>query len=132
MEELKDINPKQAEVEIAYQILKSHGQGINFRELMHQVCSIKGISPENHQLLASVHTQLNLDNRFSFLGQSNWGLKEWAQGKVVRRNLTFATAGRTIPYRHHSLQDEIDYDEVDLKDKFDNSSNDEEDDQWEE
>ncbi len=132
MGELKDINPKQSEVEIAYQILKANGQGINFRELMHQVCSIKGISPDNPQLMASVHTQINMDNRFSFLGQGNWGLKEWAQSKVVRRNLTFATAGRTIPYRHRSLQDEIDCDEVELKDNYDNSSNDEDDDQWEE
>jgi len=130
MGELTNINPKLSEVEITYQILKSEGQGVNFRELMNQVCAIKGIAPDNHQLMAAVHTQINLDNRFVFLGQGKWGLKEWAQGKVVRRNLTFATAGRTIPYRHRSLQDEIDYEEIEMKESFENTADSDEDDEW--
>jgi DNA-directed RNA polymerase subunit delta len=130
MGESIDINPKQSEVEVAYQILKSHKEAMHFRELMQKVFTIKGVAPDNHQLLASVHTEINMDNRFSFLGQGNWGLKEWTQSKVVRRNLTFATAGRTIPYRHRSLQDEIDYEEVELKDSFESSAQDDHDNQW--
>ncbi|PKM87035.1 MAG: DNA-directed RNA polymerase subunit delta [Firmicutes bacterium HGW-Firmicutes-12] len=82
---INKINPKKAENDLAYQILKNNGQGLSFRELMQQICTMKSISYDNPQLMAAVHTQINLDNRFIFLGQGNWGLKEWTQTTALQR-----------------------------------------------
>ena len=130
MEELKEIDPRLSEVEIAYRILKMSGKEKNFRDLMQQVCEIKGISADDPQLMAAVHTQINLDNRFSFQGKGIWGLKEWAPAKVIRRNITFVPGAR-IPFRRRTLQDEIEYEEVETIENYDSSSLDEEED-WEE
>lgn len=131
MEEVKDINPKLSEADIAYQILKQGGQGQNFRELMQQVLSAKGIPMDNPQLLASLHTQITLDNRFSFIGQGVWGLKEWSQAKVVRRSIPHNSATRTAPFQRRSLQDEMDYEENEFSENYDSVSSDE-DEEWEE
>ncbi|MCR4440650.1 MAG: DNA-directed RNA polymerase subunit delta [Peptococcaceae bacterium] len=126
-----NINPKLSEVDIAYQILKRSGSGKSFRELMQQVCAIKGITPDNPQLMAAFHTQINLDNRFTYQGQGNWGLKEWTQAKVVRRNISYAAAGRHVPFRRRSLQDEVEHDENEYGDGFEFIPSDDEE-EWEE
>ncbi len=131
MEELRDINPKQSEVEIAYQILKSGGQGKNFRALMEQVLAIKGSPLDNHLLMAAVHTQINLDNRFHFLGQGVWGLREWTQGKVVRRAISHGHNGRAVPFYRRSLTDEIEYEDGEYKGNYESVVT-EEDEEWEE
>lgn len=130
MEEYKNINPNGSEVDIAYRVLKTAGEPKNFRELMQMVFTIKNIPLDNHQLMAAVHTQINLDNRFSFLGQGNWGLKEWTQSKVVRRNV-YPSTGRAVPVRRRSLQDEIEYEDGEYN-EYDKTAVDEEDDDWDE
>jgi len=130
MEELKEIDPRLSEVEIAYRILKLQGKEKGFRELMQQVCEIKGIPADDPQLMAAVHTQINLDNRFTFHGKSIWGLKEWTPVKVVRRNISFVSAGR-IPFRRRTLQDEIECEEIESSDNYDNIPLEEEE-EWEE
>ncbi|MDX9872732.1 MAG: DNA-directed RNA polymerase subunit delta [Clostridia bacterium] len=128
----KPINPKTSEVDILYQLLRDYGQGQSFRELMQQVCDIKGIPIDNPQLMAAVHTEINLDNRFTFLGQGSWGLREWSQGKIIRRNLSAATSsGRTVPFQRRPWQEDMEEGE----DEFNGGSTDNsalEEDVWEE
>lgn len=133
MEEMiKEISQKISEVDILYRLLKKNGQGQSFRELMQQVCEIKGIPADNPQLMAAVHTQINLDNRFAFLGQGNWGLKEWSQNKINRRTITFTnSSGRTVPYPHRSLQDEMETGDNEYNNNYDNNLIEDED-EWEE
>lgn len=130
MEEYKNINPNASEVDIAYKVLKIAGEPKNFRELMQMVFTIKNIPLDNHQLMAAVHTQINLDNRFAFLGQGNWGLKEWTQSKVVRRNV-YPSTGRPAPVRRRSLQDEIEYEDGEYN-EYDKANLEEDDDDWDE
>ena len=130
MEEFRDIDPRLSEVEMAYRILKIYGKEKNFRDIMRTVCEIKGIPVDNPQMMAAIHTQINLDNRFAFQGKGVWGLKEWAPSKVVRRNISFPPGAR-IPFRRRTLQDEIEYEETETIENYDNHTLDEEDD-WEE
>lgn len=135
MEEIEkqaDINPKTAEVDILYQLLRKYGQGQSFREMMQQVCMIKGIPADNPHLMAAVHTQINLDNRFTFLGGGSWGLREWSQGKIIRRNLSAASSGRTVPFQRRPWQDDMEEgdEEYGASGSADNSML--EDDVWEE
>lgn len=129
MTDVKDFDPSLAETELAYQILKASGEAKNFRDLMQQVFAVKSIPFDNHQLMAAIHTQINLDNRFAFLGQGNWGLREWTQGRVVRR--TVPILGRNTPIRRRSLQDEMEYEDGEYNDSYDSTANEEED-EWEE
>jgi DNA-directed RNA polymerase subunit delta len=129
-----EINPKKSEIDIAHEILRNYGQGLSFRELMQQVCTIKNMSSDNPQIMAAVHTQINLDNRFVFLGQGSWGLKEWTQEKVVRRSHPHGYAAeRNIPFQRRTLGEESEtgeYEYTNLSNE-DNNLMDEEDD-WEE
>jgi len=131
MEELKDFDPRLTEIDLAYQILKAGGEPKNFRDLIQQVFTLKNIPLDNHQLMAAIHTQMNLDHRFNFLGQGSWGLKEWTQAKVVRRNITPTALGRPAAFRRRSLQDEMEYEDGEYTDSYEASSNEEED-EWEE
>lgn len=127
----KDMAAKLSEVEVVYQIIKNSGEAKTFRELIHEVFAIKDIALDNHQLMAAIHTQMNLDNRFVFLGQGNWGLKEWSQGKVVRRNINPAALGRTVPFRRRSLTDELEYEDSEFTETYENAASEDED-EWEE
>ncbi|HEX3031436.1 MAG TPA: DNA-directed RNA polymerase subunit delta, partial [Bacillota bacterium] len=71
------VNGKMSVADIAYRILKSKGEPVYFRDLIGQVLSVKSIqgSDLGHQMSA-VHTELNLDNRFVFLGKGMWALRE--------------------------------------------------------
>jgi DNA-directed RNA polymerase subunit delta len=130
MEEIKEIDAKLPEVDVAYQILKHVGEGKNLRELIHEVFGIKGISVDP-QKMAAVHTEITLDSRFNFLGQGNWGLKEWTQGKIVRRNISHASV-RNMSFAHRrSLTDEIEYEDKEFTEKLEGTTF-EEDEGWEE
>ncbi|QNB47081.1 DNA-directed RNA polymerase subunit delta [Thermanaerosceptrum fracticalcis] len=132
MEEVKNINSALSEVEIAYHLLKSGGQPRNLRELMQEIFAIKGLPMDDPRLMAAVHTQINLDNRFAHLGQGNWGLREWTQTKVVRRVTPSGFGTRAIPVRRRSLQDEIEYEDGEYSEKYDIMPMDDEEDEWEE
>lgn len=127
----KDIASKLSEVDMVYQLLKNHGEAKGFRDLVQEVFALKDIPLDNHQLMAAIHTQMNLDNRFVFLGQGNWGLKEWSLGKVVRRNINPASLGRTVPFRRRSLTDEMEYEDTEFTETYE-SVTPEDDEEWEE
>lgn len=71
------VNAKMPVGDIAYRILKSKGEPVYFRDLIGQVLSVTSIHGNDlgHQMSA-VHTELNLDNRFVFLGKGMWALRE--------------------------------------------------------
>lgn len=119
MEGLESINPNLSEVDLIYQVLKASAehQGKTLKELLQTVFSIKGWPLDDHQKMAAIHTQLILDNRFVNLGQGLWGLKEWTQAKVVRRNLSYGS--RSIPYHRRSLLDEFESEEKESNEKDD-------------
>lgn len=127
MEELESINPGLPEVDIIYQVLKSSAetQGKSLKELLQTVFKLKGWSLDDHKKMAAIHTQLIFDNRFINLGQGLWGLKEWKQAKVVRRNLSYGS--RSIPYHRHSLREVFEIEEKESTDKF---ANDDGDNRW--
>ncbi len=129
MEELESLNPSLSEVDIIYQVLSTSAehQGKALKDLLQVVFRVKGWSLDDHQKMAAIHTQLILDNRFVNLGKGLWGLKEWTQAKVVRRNLSYGS--RSIPYHRRSLLDEIEGEEKESTEKYDSG---EEEEGWEE
>lgn len=69
---------KQSEVDLAYEILKQGHQAMYFRDLINAVLSMKNQGMQAAaQLMAQVHTQINMDSRFIHMGKGMWGLAEW-------------------------------------------------------
>jgi DNA-directed RNA polymerase subunit delta len=66
-------------IDLAYRILKERKTDIYFRDLLTEVLTAKQVpSYLMKQAMAELHTQINMDSRFSFKGKGNWGLTEWA------------------------------------------------------
>lgn len=82
----ENITPNMSLSDIAYQILKSKGEPLYFRELISQVLSIKSVVGRDlgHQM-ALVHTELNLDNRFVHVGNGMWCLRERTSPKQLKQ-----------------------------------------------
>jgi len=72
-------NGKQvSEVDLAHAVLAQEGRALYFRDLITKVLERK--EGQNHFLpyaMAEVHTQINMDSRFVYMGKGMWGLHEW-------------------------------------------------------
>lgn len=79
-----------SDVEVAYQVLAETRNAVYFRDLITRVLEIKGrpIHSLAHAM-AEVHTQINMDSRFYYMGKGMWGLAEW------------------LPQRGHKVVEEI-------------------------
>ena len=75
---------KPTEADIAYEVLKAHGNPMHYHNLIEEVLGRLGISPEAIRIAAAL-TQINLDTRFTFLGRGEWGLKVWDPSKTPRK-----------------------------------------------
>lgn len=65
-------------VDIAYEILKQSKKNYMFKDLLHEIANIKGVSKEEVvDKMAQLFTEVNIDGRFVHLGQNEWGLKNW-------------------------------------------------------
>ena len=75
---------KPTEADMAYEVLKAHGNPMHYHNLIEEVLNRLGISQEAIRIAAAL-TQINLDTRFSFLGRGEWGLKAWEPAKIPKR-----------------------------------------------
>ncbi|MGI6119876.1 MAG: DNA-directed RNA polymerase subunit delta [Desulfosporosinus sp.] len=75
---------KLTEADIAYEVLKAHGQPMHYKTLIEEVLRRLDISPEAVRIAAAL-TQINLDARFSYLGRGEWGLRMWEPTKISKR-----------------------------------------------
>lgn len=65
-------------VDLAYQWLAETKEPKKFHDLVQHVAQIKGYPKESiEQLLAMFYTDLNVDGRFTCVGENLWGLKHW-------------------------------------------------------
>ena len=68
-----------SETDVAYQILRERKEPIHYRELITAVLERMGQDTAiSGTKLAQIHTEINLDSRFDFLGKGLWGLQAWA------------------------------------------------------
>jgi DNA-directed RNA polymerase subunit delta len=52
-------------------------------------------APFDPKLIARIHTEINLDNRFIHTGQGMWGLKEWAPKRSLPQKSSGGSTGKT-------------------------------------
>lgn len=92
------VNPNTSEIEIAFNILKSNGQEMDFRTLMEETFKQKGITV-TPKSLASIYTEMSIDNRFTTSGQGKWGLRDWIKDKSTGRSLSLSSSEQRIYHR---------------------------------
>lgn len=74
------------EVALAYQILKTVGHPLYYRDLIDRVVAAKGgTGRPPAYVIADIHTRINLDSRFVHTGKSMWGLTEWSPQRISLR-----------------------------------------------
>lgn len=106
------------EVNLAYQILKTAGHPLYYRELIDRVVAEKGgISRPSAHTIAEIHTRINLDSRFVHTGKSMWGLTEWSPRRInLREAEETASASQDDVRREKSLaaiQQDFEHDDND-------------------
>lgn len=90
---VKDINrdelKERSMIEIGTMLLKDEKKTMHYRTLFDQVAEIKGFTQEQKDYhIAQFYTDLNLDGRFLFLGQGEWGLKAWYPVEQIDEEVT--------------------------------------------
>ena len=110
---------KPTEADIAYEILKTKGNPMYYHGLIEEVLRRLGIPQEAIRIAAAL-TQINLDTRFSFLGQGEWGLKVWDQTKVPRRAHSVTSMTKASP----DEEGKSDAEELDELDSIDEDASD--------
>jgi len=98
--------------DIAYEILSSRGRGMHYQDLIREVLQRQG-QPQDPAAISSVLTQINLDARFAYLGNGEWGLKAWVPNKNTRRIPTITLLNKGIAYDDEDSSEL----ELDLEDK---------------
>ena len=112
-------------VDMAYTILKERKTDLYFRDLLMEVLTARQVpSYLMKQAMAELHTQVNMDSRFSFKGKGNWGLTEWAPlprtsgGRSDEPSA--AVLDETVEIRRTKLQEVQQPDEVETSFQNDN------------
>lgn len=76
------VDSHMSEADLAHAILKANGAPLYFLELFEEVMAIKSSPGKNREhIMAGIHTELNLDGRFFYVGKGVWGLREWMPNK---------------------------------------------------
>ena len=109
-------NDKPTEADMAYEVLKAHGDPMHYHNLIQEVLLRLGISHEAIGIAAAL-TQINLDTRFTFHGRGEWGLKVWEAAKTSKRQTpTHLTTKVSSDEEDKSDSDELDEDVLDEDD----------------
>ena len=112
-------------VDMAYAILKERKTDLYFRDLLTEVLTARQVpSYLMKQAMAELHTQVNMDSRFSFKGKGFWGLTEWAPLPRTSGGRTdepsAAVLDETVEIRRTKLQEVQQPDEVETSFANDN------------
>jgi len=110
-------------IDLAYRVLKERKSDIYFRDLLTEVLTAKAVpSYLMKQAMAELHTQVNMDSRFTFKGKGFWGLTEWAPlPRTAGRTEDSSTVlDETVEIRRTKLQEIQQPDEVETTFQNDN------------
>ncbi|MDR3270480.1 MAG: DNA-directed RNA polymerase subunit delta [Peptococcaceae bacterium] len=85
------------DIDVAVEILQANGRQMHYRELTEQTLQRLGRAAEPEQVVALL-TQINLDARFSYAGQGEWGLKSWMPVRPARKLPTITLMNKSVAY----------------------------------
>lgn len=102
------MDPNQPVAEVAFRILSKRGTPMEWSELLDAVLEIKKPASEQTdgiKVRASMYTEINLDNRFNYVGDGLWGVRDWAPKGAATRSVPLATTLRARREKAHRDED---------------------------
>lgn len=119
-------------IEVAYELLVEKKQPVSFKELMDEIQQLQDLSDEEvTKRIAQFYTDLNVDGRFTSLGENRWGLKTWYPVDQIEEEVVHAAkpkkkkAKKAVEEDFDDLEDEdLDFDDEDLDDLGDEEGED--------
>ncbi len=99
--------PKQTEADIAYEMLQAQGRPVYYFTLIEDVLA-KLKQASDPVRIAAVLTQINLDARFAYVGNGEWGLKAWVPTRNTRRLPTITLMNKSVSYDDESEREPFD------------------------
>ena len=78
---------KSSEVDVAYYILTQSGEKMYYKDLVLDVIE------KTHKPVQSLSAAINMDSRFHYEGEGQWGLTEWNPPEVKRSHSSRSTSG---------------------------------------
>jgi DNA-directed RNA polymerase subunit delta len=65
-------------VDLSYDLLKSTGEPMFYRDVMNEIAKLKGFTEEKmNQSITQLYTEINIDGRFVCVGRGLWGIRDW-------------------------------------------------------
>jgi DNA-directed RNA polymerase subunit delta len=65
-------------VELAFEILRAKKEPFYFRDLMKEIQALREMTEDEvNEVIARLYTEINIDGRFTCVGQNVWGLSRW-------------------------------------------------------
>lgn len=102
------IDPNLTVAETAFRILTKRGTPMEWSGLLDAVSAIKKPGTEQTEGMkarAGMYTEINLDNRFNYIGDGLWGLRDWAPKGTVTKAVPLATTLRGRREKAHREED---------------------------
>ncbi|WP_294160635.1 DNA-directed RNA polymerase subunit delta [uncultured Selenomonas sp.] len=92
-EEVQDFT-KKTEVDIAYYVLTHKGETMYYKDLVLDVIEKKHKPVQSlSAAISEVYTLINMDSRFHYEGDGQWGLTEWNPPEVKRHARSSSSSG---------------------------------------
>lgn len=78
-----------SETDVAYDILQKSGSTMYYKDLVTKVIELKNKPVQSMSAgISEVYTLINMDSRFHYEGDGQWGLTEWKPPEVKRTHGT--------------------------------------------
>ena len=82
-----------SEVDVAYHVLTQTGQTMYYKDLVLDVIEKKRKPVQSlSAAISEVYTLINMDSRFQYEGDGQWGLTEWNPPEVKRHSRSSSAA----------------------------------------
>jgi DNA-directed RNA polymerase subunit delta len=119
-------------IEIAYELLVQKKQPIVFKELLDEIKKLQNLSDGDvRNTLSQFYTDLNVDGRFTSLGENRWGLKTWYPVDQIEEEVVHTAKPKKKKAKKAVDEDELDElddEDLDFDDDLDDVDDEEEDD----
>ncbi|ACL22840.1 DNA-directed RNA polymerase delta subunit, putative [Desulfitobacterium hafniense DCB-2] len=106
-------NVKLSDEDMAYEILASQGRAMHYQDLIMEVLT-RQERPQDAAAISGVLTHINLDARFAYAGNGEWGLKVWVPSKSSRKLPTITLLNKGLPYDDDNQELELDLEGKDV------------------
>ncbi|WP_409303256.1 DNA-directed RNA polymerase subunit delta [Peribacillus sp. SCS-155] len=107
-------------LELAFEIMAEKKQPVSFKELVDELKKLQNLTDEDLQnRLAQFYTDLNVDGRFTSLGENRWGLKTWYPVDQIEEEVVHTAKPKKKKARKAVDDEDLDDEDLDFEEEDD-------------